>query len=147
MIDFLKGWGSLIIAGIALIQPWLIATWKRFFRQGEIDIHETGGIELGYNNFGPTIGLNGTLRAANRDQFVRSISLTITKMKDNSRHTFEWGLFRSAKLSSSGTQEMSFELPSGFMLTTAQPHRYSIQFYDAMAYAEVRQHLDKLREA
>ena len=64
--EFLKGWGSLIIATVALVQPWMIALWKRFVRPGTIDIHETGTIEIGYSSFGPTIGLRGTLREIGR---------------------------------------------------------------------------------
>ena len=84
---FLKGWGSLIVAAVALVQPWVIGLWKKFFRPGTIDIHETGTIEVGYSGFGPTIGLRGTLRAVHRDQFVRDIQLAVAKLKDDSKHS------------------------------------------------------------
>src|SRR5438552_10322360 len=101
---FLKGWGSLIVAVVALIQPWVIALWRRFFRPGTIDIHETGTIEVGYSGFGPTIGLRGTLRAVHRDQFVRDIQVAIAKVKDGSKHSFEWVVFRAEKLTSTGAE-------------------------------------------
>lgn len=147
MTEFLKGWGSLIIGTLALSQPWLIKLWERIFRRGLIDIHETGTIEIGYSAFGATIGLHGTLRALYKDQFVRSINLALIKQKDSSRHVLDWGVFRTEKLNIGGNQEMSLELPSGFMLTTTQPHRYNILFFDVSIQAEIRSHLEKLREA
>jgi hypothetical protein len=141
MVDFLKWGGPLIVAVIALGQPWAIALWQRFFRQGTIDIHETGSIEIGYSNFGATIGLNGTLRAVHRDQFVRSVELVLTKLKDSSRHVLEWGVFRSQKISLTGSGEAFIELPAGFMLTTAQPQRYNIQFYDTAVQQEMSPHV------
>jgi hypothetical protein len=35
-------WASFILAVIALVQVWVIALWRRFFRTGSLDIHETG---------------------------------------------------------------------------------------------------------
>src|ERR1700682_1369881 len=99
---FLKGWGSLIVATVALIQPWIIALWRKAFRPGSIDIHETGTIEIGYSSFGPTVGLRGTLRAVHHDQFVRIIDLTVIKEKDAARHFFPWVVFRAEKLKRTG---------------------------------------------
>ncbi|MEX0800217.1 MAG: hypothetical protein WD379_03250 [Dehalococcoidia bacterium] len=130
MVDFLKWGGPLIVASLALAQPWLLALWRRLFRQGTIDTHETGNIEVGFSGYGATIGLNGTLRAVHQDQFVSNIRLSLVKLKDSSRHLLDWGVFRSQKVSTAGSQEQSIELPAGFMLTTPQPQRFSIQFFD-----------------
>jgi hypothetical protein len=141
VVEFLKAWGTLIVAVLALIQPWVVGVWRRFFRQGTIDIHETGTVEVGYSQFGPTIGLYGTLRAIFRDQFVRSMELMVTKQKDSSKHSFEWGVFRAQRFTLGGAQEGSFELPSGFLLTTTQPRRYNIQFFDVATQAEITPHV------
>ena len=146
MIELLKAWGLHIVATLALLQPWIIYLWKTFVWTGAVDIYETGAIEVGYSTFGPTVGLNGTLRAVDRDQFVRSIGLTVTKMKDHSIHSFEWGVFRGGKVTLSTTQDVSLELPSGFMLTTTQPYRYNILFIDRSLINEMLPHIIKVRE-
>lgn len=74
MPDFLKSWGTLIVAAVALIQPWLIAAWKKFLRRQKIEVYEAGTMEIGFSTFGPTIGLQGAVRAINRDAFVPSKS-------------------------------------------------------------------------
>src|SRR5687767_14744653 len=97
IVGFLKGWGSLVIATAALVQPWLLALWRR--RSGTIDVYETGGaVEVGYSGFGPTVGLRGTLRAAHRDQFIRDIRVTIVKKRDGSTHVFDWLVFKAEKI-------------------------------------------------
>jgi len=46
MKEFLKSYGTIIIATVALIQPWLLALWKKYFRQGKIEIYHTGNKRL-----------------------------------------------------------------------------------------------------
>jgi hypothetical protein len=144
MTQFLKEWGSLIIAIVALIQPWAMSIWRKYIRRGTIDIHETFSIEVGFSSLGATLGLFGTLRAMHKDQFVRSIELVVTKTKDSSKHLFQWGFFRPPQVSLGTKQDVSLELPSGFMLTTTEPRRYNILFYDTALQAEMRPHIEKV---
>lgn len=150
MVDvpgFLKGWGSLSVATVALVQPWLIGVWRKFYRAGSVDIYETGLLELGYNNFGPAIGLRGTLRAVHRDQFIRNITLTLVKEKDGSTHSFDWLLFRAEKINNLGTEDVWAEIASGFMLLTSQPHRYSTLFCDRTTQEELKASIEALQKA
>lgn len=146
MADFIKIYGTLILATIALIQPWVWSLWKRYFREGKIEIYETGNLEIGYSAFGPTIGMNGTLRCINRDLFVQTIELELVKQKDSSKHVFGWGVFRSEKLTISGERQATFELPYGFMLSTSSPQRFNIQFHDMQVQSEMRQVINKVSE-
>ncbi len=144
MADFISSYGVLIVAAIALLQPYIWALWKRYFRQGRIDTHETGYIEIGFSTIGPSIGLNGTLRSSYRDMFVQGIQLELEKQKDHSKHIFEWGIFRSEKIAISGEQQGTLELPSGFMLLTSSPRRFNIQFLDMQVQSEMRQVINKV---
>ncbi len=136
MKEFLSEYGTLIIATIALIQPWIIFLYKKFWKKGKIDVFPTGTIEVGYSIFGPTIGLNGTLRCLNQDMFISSINLQIVKQKDNSIHLFDWGVFRTQKLTHKG-ESAELELPYGFMLNTLSPKRYNIVFFDMQTKNEM----------
>jgi len=144
---FLKGWGSLLVATVALVQPWALALWRKFFRPGSVDIYETGLLELGYNVWGPCVGLRGTLRAVHRDQFIRNIELTVVKEKDGSTHVLDWLLFRAEKITGLGTEDTSAEIATGFMLMMTQPHRYSILFADTATQNELKPHVAALVEA
>lgn len=135
-----------VVAVFALIQPWIFAAWRKYFRQGSIEIYQTGNLEIGYSGFGPTIGLNGTLRCIHRDLFVQTIQLELIKEKDSSKHSFDWGVFRSEKITVGGQDQATFELPCGFMLSTSLPQRFNIQFHDTQVQSEMRQVVNKLSE-
>jgi len=89
-----------------------------------------GAVEVGYSNFGPTIGLQGTLHGRDREMFVRVISLEVTREADGARHAFEWAMFRSFGFTSARPAEVACQLAAGFMLLPAQPFRYNIFFSD-----------------
>jgi len=127
---FLREYGALALAVIALAQPWVVVTWRKLFRPGAIEIYETGTIEIGYSGFGPTIGLVGTLRARDRELFVRAASIEIEREADHARHGFEWAAFRTTRNIIGRPIETSFSVPVGFMLTPTQPNRYNIFFND-----------------
>ena len=55
MKEIISKYGTFITAVIALIQPWIIYLWKKFFRRSKIEIFPTGLIEIGFSQFGPTI--------------------------------------------------------------------------------------------
>ena len=138
MLEFLKQYGILILALIGIIQVWVITLWKKYIMKAKIEIYETGPIEIGYSLFGPTVGLNGTLRALNKDVFIRSIELIIVREKDKSQHVFNWIAFRPPKIDLSGRQSISMEIPSGFLISLNSPHRYNIAFNDNNLFEEMR---------
>ena len=92
--DFLRTYGTLIIATYAVVQVWIIALWRRQ-RRGRLSIFRTGRLEVGYSNFGPTLAVFGTLRAQGKPVFVREIIVKLVKERDGSVHEFEWLFFRS----------------------------------------------------
>lgn len=144
LFNFLRNWGTLIIATIALIQVWIIALWKRYLKKIIVEVHETGVIEVGYNILGTTISLHGTLRTIGKDSFIRDIELSLVRLKDGSTHRLDWGFFGSEKITL-GFPENHLELASGFMLLTSQPRRYNIAFVDTQLQNEIRPIIEKVR--
>lgn len=145
MGGFLLTWGTLIVAVFALVQPWLVAVWKRLFRRLQVDVYESGAIEVGFSSFGPTIGLYGTLRARHGDAFIRSIELQLIREKDNARHQLRWGVFRSSAFGSQ--QQRTFQTCVSFLLTKDSATPYDIQFWDLDVQSEQRPLLEALRSA
>lgn len=128
--------GPWIISGIALAQVWVIALIKRL-RRAKVELYPTGNLEIGFSGFGPTIGVIGTWRALNRDTFVKSISVRVTRCRDASSHTFNWRAFRDTTFSFDPSFVPKFELASSFLLTANTPTRYSIFFVDDAFTADV----------
>lgn len=73
--------------------------------------------------------------------------LEVVKEKDQSRHRFEWGLFRSSKVIAGRPEELTLELPAGFMLLISQPHRFNIQFHELSRQDEIRKVLEPVQQA
>jgi hypothetical protein len=136
-VNIIEWAGPLAVAVIALAQPWAVGFWNRFIRKAEIDPYETGTVEVGYSSLGATVGLQGVLRAVHRDQFIRDIDLKVVRERDGSTHRFEWAAFRAPSIATDGSQAR-LETPAGFMLTTASPYRYNIQFYDRELFNEAQ---------
>lgn len=141
---FIEKFGVLVIAVIALVQPWIVFLWKKYFRPGTVEFFETAKIEIGFSNFASTIGINGTLRSINKDLYISKISLELIKEKDQSKHYFNWVLFRDTKLNLSGNKDVEVELPYGILLSTQSPQRINIQFHDTNQQDELRDQNDLL---
>jgi len=121
-------WASAIIALAALFRPEITRLYWR--QRSAIDVHlaGVGPIEIGFSNFGATVGLQGTLRAIGRDQFITMGQLTIERLADHLQHDFEWAVFRPQVLMSAPQQ--GIEIAAGFALPVAAPRRFNMQFHD-----------------
>jgi len=126
-----------LIALVALVQPYLYWTWKKYFRKGRIDLHQTGQIEVGYSGLGSTIALIGTLRAVHEDQFVHSIDLLLTRTRDNMQRKFEWAALRPLSIIVGAATQPNLEIASGFMLLVSAPLKFNIVFKDPDFQAQV----------
>jgi hypothetical protein len=138
MGEFFGSFGALILGFLAFIQFWLKILWEKYFRKGKIDYYETGTIVIGYSPPGPTIGLSGTIRALNKDVFIRRIDLLVVREKDRAQHVFEWAVFQSPRIDVSGSQQASMEIPSGFLISPNSPHRFNIIFNDDELFKDTR---------
>ena len=136
--NFIKDYGALIIAVIALIQPWLIFFYRLLFRRPRVRLYPSNIIEVGYNDFGPTIGLYGTLVSLHQNCFIDSIALLIRREKDKAEHQFNWLIFRSNQFVFNPNSEFTFEQPSGFIVNTRDAHKYNILFSDDSHHSEMQ---------
>ena len=144
---FIEKFGAILIALIALIQPWIIYLWRRFLMTPKLDFYETGKIEIGFSSFGSTVGFNGTIRVKNRETFISKINLVVKKLKDSSVHEFEWAVFRDTKFNIGNTEKINFELPYGILLKKDNPQRINIQFHDLKQQGELRETYDILTKS
>jgi hypothetical protein len=140
---------TVVIAAVALAQPWLYVAYRKFFRRGLIETHLTSNLDIGFTNFGPMITVGGTFRAVNRDIFISSIGLEVTREKDSSKHEFHWiGFFpRAIPLTPTAAEQSSFEVASGFMVLQNDPRRFNILFADSSTKEEMDSPLAKAYEA
>jgi len=130
-----------IIALVALLRPDIERVSQR--RRATIEMHPAGRLEVGFSNFGPTIGVQGTLQAISGDRFIAFSKVSVERVVDNLRHEFQWAVFRPQSLSGALEQ---VEIASGFLLSAAAPRRFSIQFHDSTTADNYRQSLIELQQ-
>jgi hypothetical protein len=135
--------GPWIISAIALAQIWVIALVKRL-RKPTVEIYESGNIEIGFFNWGPTVGLLGTLRVLHKEIFVKTIQIRITRKKDGSAHLFNWRLFRSNTLFLDKGAPVTFEIASSFILRPEDSFKYNILFVDDAFIADINPKISHL---
>jgi len=131
------------IATLALFRPELARVYKAWFKPPVVDIIETEDIEVGFTNFGPIVGLLGTLRAIHRDAFVARMSLKVTRREDSATHAFDWGAFRSMQFTPS---DDSLIRCSSFLLTEDYGAPYHVAFIDRDTQSKLRSIIEKLQK-
>jgi hypothetical protein len=136
--------GATIIALIALFRPDVTLLVARYRSRLDIYPAAVSRLEIGFSTFGPTIGLQGTVRAIGTDAFITSARLVVERIADHLRHEFDWAVF--GQLAQSGSPLQGLELASGFALPVQSPRRFNIQFHDTVTVERYRQALNDLRQ-
>ena len=134
-----------VVATIALLQVWAYWSWKWLFRKPDLQVYPSGSVEIGYSEFGPTIGLFGTLKPQNGDVFVKRMRLRVQRVRTKEEHIFTWIAFRSPVMTFGQAGTPPPELPSGFIVSQSQPHRYNVVFNDPEIQADLRIALQPLK--
>lgn len=144
MIGFLKHNWIAIVATLGLIQPWLTGIWKKLFFKGIPKLYPSGSIEVGFSELGPTVGLQGTIKAENKDVFITYMELRVTKLKNKEEHKFIWAAFRPLTISFGRPLE-SFEIPASLIIKEKQPYKFSIVFSDVDTQNEILPFVENCR--
>jgi hypothetical protein len=129
--------GPWILGFVALVQVWIIALFKKL-RKGKVEIYETGLIEVGYADLGPSLALLGTLRCLEKDVFIKRMSVQVIRTKDGARHNFIWYAFRPTEISLGTQESIRLEMAASFLATPSQPYKYHIFFTESAFLSEYR---------
>lgn len=139
-LSYLNEIGPWVVSFLALAQVWIIAAYKKWVRRGNIHIHESGVLEVGYNSFGPTIALTGTLRCIDYDVFVNKISLSVKRKKDSAQYSFDWYGFgnRTVSFGKGAEENKELEVASAFLVSPTKTFDFNILFVDMGFVSEHR---------
>lgn len=137
---------SSLALSISIFRDWL----KSKLVRSRVETYVTGKIEIGFSNFGPTIGIIGTLRAINNDSFITNMKLIIKRVKDSATYNFEWLASRPLKIFPNASE---YEIAYSFLLQKNIAKQFSIFFSDTSTRQEMDQYilnsiksLDRIRQ-
>lgn len=82
-----------VIAIIALLQPWLIALYNRYFKKIKVTFTPSAKIKLYYNKSGAYIYLGGVIESQNKAAIVKDISVKLIRQNDRAELNLDWSSF------------------------------------------------------
>jgi hypothetical protein len=136
LLETARELGPWVLSAIAIVQVWLIEAW-RGLRKGRVVVHRNGPTEVGFSNFGPTVGVYGTLECVGKPVFVKELTAGIRRLKDGATHDLGWRAIRPTTMKLKGDPIEEIELASSFLLRPEDPYRFNVLFNDSDFVAQL----------
>jgi hypothetical protein len=123
---------TIIIAFIALVQPWAISLYRRFLSRRKLSIVTSGRLEIAYClPFGSFLALKGAIYSERLQTLVTSMSALVANDSTGESRLLRVHLFRDAKLTFAGTtMTVSAELAKPFIVEAEEVGQYYATFID-----------------
>ena len=84
-----------VIAGLALIQPWVITLYKKIFKKIKVSFLPSAKIKLFYNRSGSYLNMGGVIESKNQSSTIKNICAKVIRQKDNAELKLDWSSFIS----------------------------------------------------
>lgn len=121
-----------ILAVIALVQPWVIAAWKKFFKPLKVTFIPSAKITLYYNRSGAYIYLGGVIEAKNRPAVIKNISAKVIRKSDKAELVMDWSYFVVPVFQSTGGNSITTnEIARPFKVDTNGLYPIFLMFINA----------------
>lgn len=144
--EFAKNYGTLTIAVYGVMQLWIISFYKNVLKRPRLSNIRAGKVELGYSEYGPTMGIAGTLLVDRKSLVIANATVKITRKRDGMTHLFTWNAFRNPELLLIASKDPKIEMAYAFLLREGTPHRYNIFFSDVSTQASMATHAQAHRD-
>lgn len=125
-----------IVSLIALFRPELTNLYGHFFRRRSLVLAPSGRMEVAYSfSYGSNISLKGTIESINRDSFVTSLYVTLSRDDSGDEWTLHQQLFRDARMQFQGQTFSSIsEVARAFKIPADETRDYYVTFVDMDAF-------------
>lgn len=133
------------LAVIALVQPWIIAAYKKFFKPLKVTFIPSSKIKLYYNYSGAYIYLGGVIEAKNRPAIIKDISAKVVRQCDKAELNMDWSSFLAPVFQSVGGNSVTTsEIARPFMVGANCLTPIFVEF--ANADTQTLERLNKIHE-
>lgn len=93
--------------------------------------------EVGYTQYGPTIGIAGTITAVGHAALVDNICVVLSKEKKEEPRFLDWFAFRPPHIVMGVSTEIDCRPPAKFTIAPDQAHPCNVLFSDNVRYSEM----------
>jgi len=112
----------------------MVNPFGKLFQKQAIRTHLSDTLEVGYNQFGPTLGVEGSIAALDKLVFVNNISILVTRLRDKATLPFSWLAMRPHRFKLGRDLGIDLKMPDKFLVTPAKPFAFNILFTDQNQY-------------
>lgn len=148
MKKLLLTWGTLILASVALIQPWAFNLWNNVYLKGDIVITNTRFVDFESALAGPSITIYGSLLAVDKPVLINHAKVKFSCIgingKEHPVRSFNWNMFKSTETvrTAQGITGDKTKIVSAFTVKPNQPYSYGILFTDKDVILNLQNDLD-----
>ena len=120
--------------------------WDRFIPPQNIKNYLSDTVEIGYSQYGMTLGVTGTITAAGKFTFITNMSIELLTKSSRYIFVFDWLAFRPIQFGETGVKGSGIKTASKFMVTEGEPYKYNIVFADQLQYATINPIIKEIRK-
>lgn len=135
-----------VVLPLVILSTWLLrlgGTLMKLIIRPKLSLYPAGEIEIGFNRFGPSATLFGTMQAQRGDFFITKIEAVFRQPATNFVRTLEWRALKPYVFGLGAEDEVKYELVAAFALKASEPFKYNIVFIDD---SFINQELERVRQ-
>ncbi len=121
--------------------------WRNFISKPRLNNNVSGLTEVGYNHYGPTFAIGGTLSALNAIILIDNISIEVVDLNKKTSHFMDWFAFRPKQHVMGNFSEINLTMASKFTITPKNPYDYNIFFIDNNHFSKIKTLLQAIKDA
>lgn len=120
------GVATAVVAAVALFRPeaeWVVRSFRT-----KLSVLLVQRVEIGFAEFGPTIGIYGSLYAVSRPHLVNNMAVRLTRLRDGAQHELPWMAIRPTNVMPAANPQIEIATP--FVVGAGVAHKFNILFND-----------------
>ncbi len=121
--------------------------WRNFINKPRLSSYISSPAEVGYNQYGPTFAVAGTMTALNAVVLVHNICAEINSKHKKGYRFLDWFAFRPPHYIMGNFSKMDLTMTSRFTISPLQAYEYNLIFADNGRYSEMKPLLSAVKDA
>ena len=121
--------------------------WRNFIDRPRLNSYLSSPAEVGYNQYGPTFAIAGTMTALNKVVLVHNICVEIISKHKKGYRFLDWFAFRPSNYIMGNFSKLDLNMTARFTISPTQAFEYNLIFADNGRYSEMKPLLNAVKDA
>ena len=115
------------------------------FDKTHLNNYVSNSVEVGFNQYGPSLAIDGTISARDKVVFVHEMTIRLIRKKGHLQRHFDWLAFRPDRYKTEEYKTVDLKMASKFMVSPDNSYPYNIFFVDQDKYGEMKSILQEIK--